>query len=239
MTLEDRLEKTFPGICFCQGVKIEEARQRQRVLVQVPVMARLSAEGTVALGDVYSHCIALGGVGLPGRPALKVSILVLGADGGTAAVVCAIQKKGVHKDGAKKLTQIDRKLSAIGSVDDLEALYRKSCSKKRKAETLADLALSHWEEATPTLVQRAREGWVESLSGGRTALYLAMDRKPDDKPSQPTDPITPMQKLLENRSGGIMQVQTTVTRTKPQKKYIEGLEEPPRIIWVYRRMISA
>lgn len=239
MTLEDRLEKAFPGIRFCQGAKIEEARQRQRVIVEVPVMARLSREGTVALGDVYSDCVALGGLVLPGRPSLRVSILVLDAEGGVSVVDCTPRTKGVHAEGARKLSQIARRLAKIGSTGELEALYQKSCGKKRRKESLVDLALSHWEEAASATVQRARDGWLETMAAGRMALYLAMDRKPGDKPSTPADPITPMQKLLEERPGGIFQVLQPVTKTKPQKKYLESLEEPARIIWVYRRLIRS
>jgi hypothetical protein len=239
MTLEDRLEKTFTGIRFLPGTKLEEARQRQRVLVQAPVMARLSREGTVTLGDVYAHCIALGGMGLPGRPVIRPSILVFDADGGVSAVVCATKKKGVHAEGAKKLAKIDARLKKIDSADALEALYRKACGKKHPGETLVDLALSHWENTPKSTILRKREAWIETMTSGRTALYLSMDRRDTDKPSRPTDPITAMQKLLENRAGGVFQVQATVTKTKPQKKYLESLEEPTRIIWVYRRMIQA
>jgi hypothetical protein len=239
MTLEDRLEKTFTGFHFLPGTKLEEVRQRQRVLVQAPVMARLSREGTVTLGDVYSHSIALGGMGLPGRPALKASILVFDAEGGVSVVVCAMKKKGVHAEGAKKLAKIERRLHKIKSADELEALYRKACGKKHPGETLVDLALSHWENTPQSTILRRRESWIETMVSGRTALYLAMDRRDTDKPSRPTDPITPMQKLLENRAGGVFQVQAAVTKTKPQKKYLESLEEPTRIIWVYRRMIPA
>jgi hypothetical protein len=237
MTLEDRLEKTFPGTRFADGYKVEEAKQRHRILVQVPLLARLSREGTVALGDVYSHCIAIGGMPLAGRPAQRASILVLDADGGAAVVACALQGKGVHANGARRLAKIDRRLRTIDSQRALEALYRKACGKRRKKESLVDLAVSHWEGATKATVQRARDGWIETLSSGRTALYLAMERRASDKPSKASDPITPMQKLLESRSGGILQVLVEVTRTKPQNKYLEALDEPPRIIWVYRRMI--
>lgn len=239
MTLEDRLEKAFTGIRFLPGTKLEEARQRQRILVQAPLMARLSREGTVTLGDVYSHCIALGGLSLPGRPAIRASILVLDAEGGVSVVVCSTKKKGVHAEGAKRLEKIDKRLRKIKSTDELEALYRKACGKKHAGETLVDLALSHWENTPQSTILRRREAWIETMTSGRTALYLAMDRRDSDKPSRPTDPITAMQKLLENRAGGVFQVQATVTKTKPQKKYLESLEEPTRIIWVYRRMIQA
>ncbi|MBW2262454.1 MAG: hypothetical protein JRG91_10820 [Deltaproteobacteria bacterium] len=239
MTLEERLEKAFTGIRFLPGSKIEEARQRQRVLVQVPVMARLSREGTVTLGDVYSHCIALGGIGLPGGPALKVSILAFDAKGGVSAVACAPKKKGVHAEGAKRLAKIEKRLRKIKTTDDLEALYRKASGKQRPGETLVDLALSHWENTPKSTILRMRESWIETMVSGRTALYLAMDRRDTDKPARPTDPITSMQKLLETRAGGVFQVQALVTKTKPMKKYIESLEEPTRIIWVYRRMIRS
>ena len=72
----------------------------------------------------------------------------------------------------------------------------------------------------------------------RTALYLAMERRASDTPSKASDPIAPMQKLLDTRSGGLLQVLVQVTRTQPQNKYLEALDEPPRIIWVYRRMIT-
>ncbi len=239
MTLEDRLEKTFTGIRFLPGIKLEEARQRQRVLVQVPVMARLSREGTVTLGNVYSHCIALGGMPLPGRPPLRASILVFDADGGVSAVACGLKKKGVHADGAGRLAKIDKRLGKIQTADQLEALYRKACGKKHPGETLVDLALSHWENTPRSTILRMREAWVETMVSGRTALYLAMDRRDTDKPSRATDPITAMQSLLEDRAGGVFQVQALVTKTKPQNKFLESLEEPTRIIWVYRRMIRS
>jgi hypothetical protein len=66
-----------------------------------------------------------------------------------------------------------------------------------------------------------------------------MDRKPGDRPSLPMDPITPMQKLLESRSGGIFQVLSGATKTKPQNRFLGDLEEPARIIWAYRRLMTA
>jgi len=238
MTLESMLENAFPGIQFSKGTKIDDPKHRCKLLVQLPLLVRLSREGTVALGNVFAHCIAIAGLELPGKPMLRTSILVFDSEGGVAAVECALQHKDVNSEGARRLEQIDSRLRTLGSVDALEALYRKTCAVKSSRGSLAEIARLRWEDATATSVQRAREGWIETMRSGRTALYLAVERKISAIPVQPADPIAPMQALLQKHSGGVLQVESTITRTKTHKALLASLDEPIRIIWVYRRMMG-
>lgn len=237
--LEDTLEKTFPGIRFSRKVKVEDARQKKRVLVQVPLMVRLAREGIVALGDVYSPCVALGSVPLPGRPSMTLDVLVLDADGGVAAVECRTASRGVHKDGAARLGKIHKKLRTLKSRHSLERIYRNMLGKTHAGEQLVDLAVSSWSEVSEVSAERAAEAWVENLTSGNVALYLATHRRATDRPTVKSDPITPMQNLLKDRAGGVLQVEPVATTSRPHKAFIEALEEPARLIWAYRRMVTS
>jgi len=236
--LEDILEETFPGIRFSRKVKLEDAKQKRRVLVQVPLMVRLAREGTVALGDVFSPCVALASVPLPGKPALVVDVIVLDAEGGVAVVECRQQAKGVHADGAARLARIHGKLKGMKTRRALESAYRAMLARSHAREKLADLPFRYWTDVTETSADRAMDAWLRNMSAGNVALYLATERRPADRPGVKADPITPMQKLLEKRAGGVLQVEPPASSPRPHARYVEALEEPARIIWTYRRMVT-
>ena len=233
--IEDRLEKTFPGIRLSRMEGITDSGQRHRVLVQVPLMARLSREGTVALGDVYTPCIAVGEIALAGRPSLRAGVLVLDGSGGVGVVDCRLQAAGAMKDGAGRLEKVEARLRKISRWKELESAYARSFGKSHHGERLEDVARGHLGESSESSLSRLTDAWVDTIHAGKTALYLATERRSADKPSRAPESIAPIQKLLSTRSGGVFQVQATVTSTRPQSAYIEGLEEPARIIWAYRR----
>jgi hypothetical protein len=237
--LEDRLEEEFSGIRLSRSMRVDDSKNRQRSLVQIPIMAKLSREGTVALGDVYAPCIALGGLRMPGKPRLDIDILVLDAEGGVAAVECRLNGRGVHAWGAKKLEQVVRRLGRVKSRRSLSNIYRKHVSGRHPGESIADLAAAHWEDVGDFSVERAIEQWVESMASGNVAVYLATERRDSDRPSAQSDSLGPMQELLSERGGGVLQVQLGTSRARPHGAYIEALDEPARLIWAYRRLVNA
>ncbi len=236
--LEERIEKLFGGIRLSRSHGVEQPRHRYRFQVQVPIMVRLSREGKVALGDVYTPCVALGGVDLGGRPAALADILVLDGNGQVSAVACRMQDVRTHAEGAHHLERVVRLLGTVKTRRSLDALYRRFMGKCHPEETAASLALAHWDGVSETSVERVAQRWVENMASGTVALYLATERRAPEQQASKTDPISPMRKLLENHAGGILQVEPPVTSTRPQTRFLQALEQPARLIWVYRRMIA-